>query len=139
MTFDLDTLKLAFTRTLLDELSKADKQLLDEEKVLVERLAPAASLRAAGLWDELDRPTKEWDAACSSALRRLPRELPLQDRLDLVSSFLDLCVVDGELHRDEGSLLFVGAKLLGIDAHTFDAHLDSLTEHVGSVDLDDPS
>ncbi|MCB9689828.1 MAG: hypothetical protein H6738_23420 [Alphaproteobacteria bacterium] len=139
MTFDLDTLKLAFTRTLLDELSKADKQLLDEEKVLVEQLAPAASLRAAGLWDDLDRPTAAWNAACATALQRLPRELPLDARLALVSSFLELCIVDGELHRDEGSLLFVGAKLLGIDAGTFNAHLESLTEHVGSVDLDEPS
>ena len=139
MTFDLDTLKLAFTRTILDELSNADKQLLDEERVLVEKLAPAARLRQAGLWDDLDRPTGAWNDACATALQRLPRELPLEDRLGLVSSFLDLCIVDGELHRDEGSLLFVSAKLLGIDAHTFNDHLDSLTEHVGSVDLDDPS
>lgn len=139
MPFDVDTLKLAFSRTLLDELSKADRQLLDEERVLVERLVPAARLREAGLWDELDRPAAAWDRACAEALARLPRELPLPDRLALVSSFLELCVVDGELHRDEGSLLFVGAKMLGIDAHTFNAHLDTLTHHVGSLDLDDPS
>lgn len=139
MHFDLDTLKLVFARTLLDELVKADDVVTDAELAVVERLAPTAKLTELGLLDASGAPTAAYDPACASAMYRLKRELSLEDRLKVVTGFLELSVVDGQLHRDEGSLMFLGAKMLGIDPQTFDRHLDSLGEHVGAVDLSDPS
>jgi uncharacterized tellurite resistance protein B-like protein len=135
-TYDLDVLELAFTRHVLAEIAHADDELVTAEEALMERLCPSERLVQAGLLDENGQPTHLWQTARAQALERLPLERSLDDRLALVTRFLEMAVVDGHLHRDEGSLLFRAAQLLAITPHQFDVHLDSLTEHVGAVDLD---
>lgn len=137
-TFDLDVLKLAFTRHVLDEIANADRQLTGDEKALIERVAPTSRLRFHGLLDSAGYPTGAFHQARAEALERLPEELSLDEKLAIVTAFLELCIVDGEIHRDEGSLMYLSSRLLGVTSQQFDLHLDSLTEHVGAVELDAP-
>lgn len=137
IAYDLDVLKLAFARHVLDQIARADEAVVAGERELIERVAPTFGLQSAGLLDMAGQPTAAFHQARAQALDRLPRELPITAKLELVTAFLELCVVDGEIHRDESSLLWLAAELLGITPSEFDAHLDSLTEHVGQVELED--
>lgn len=137
-TYELGVLTLAFARHVLDELARADETRTPEELALLEQLCPLERLRAAGLVDTNDQYTPAWTEARAQALERLPRELSRSGKLDLLTSFFEMCVVDGHIDRDEGSMLFQTASLLGIRASELDAHLDTLTEHVGTVELDAP-
>lgn len=135
--YDLDVLKLAFARHVLDQIARADATVDAGERDLIEQIAPTFGLQSAGLLDMSGRPTAAFHVARAQALERLPRELPTEGKLELVTQFLELCVVDGEIHRDEGSLLWRAADLLGLTPDEFDAHLDTLTDHVGEVELGD--
>ena len=137
MPTELAVLKLAFKKGLLEEIARADRHYTPEEKALIARLAPADELRAAGFVDEEGRLTAWFHTRRVEARERLCRELRMRDRLELITELLELCVVDGELHRDEGSLLLTAARELEIDGHMLNAHLDTL-DSVGNVDVDDP-
>jgi len=134
---DIEVLELAFTRHVLDLLAQSDGLVLDSETDFVEKIAPARALRLAGLADEFGALTPEYVAAKEEALERLPVELDLARRLHLLEVFFELCVVDGELDRSEGSMLFAAGQLLGITPQQFDRHLDQLDD-VGQVELDAP-
>lgn len=138
MSSELDLLKLAFKKGLLDDIARADLATTPAEQALIDRLCPPAALRAAGFVDERGELTAWFHTRRVEARERLPNELRTLHRLDLVTELLELCIVDGQLHRDEGSLLLRAARELAIDAHTLNAHLDTLHEHVGQVDLGDP-
>lgn len=131
---DLDTLVLVFSRHLLDDLARADGELRDDERAMVEALAPTSRLRAAGLVDDEGRYTAAWHAARTEALERLADELPRDDKLALLTRLVELSIVDGDIDRDEGSLLVLAATLLGLPPSTLDGVLDALTEHVGDLD-----
>lgn len=135
--YDLDVLKLAFARHVLDQMARADAAVLPGEREVIERVAPTFGLQAAGLLDMAGKPTPAFHQARTQALERLPRELPKAAKLELVTAFLELAVVDGQIAREEGSLLWLAAELLGVSSSEFDAHLDTLTEHVGEVELED--
>jgi uncharacterized tellurite resistance protein B-like protein len=138
MPSELDLLRLAFKKGLLDDIARADRDFTPEEQLLVDRLAPPADLRAAGFLDDQGHLTAWFHTRRTEARERLSRELRALHRLDLITEFLELCLVDGELHLSEGSLLLRAAHELGIDGHTLNAHLDTLHEHVGQVDVGDP-
>ena len=133
----LATLQLAFTRHVLDLLAQSDGRVVAAESAYVAKAAPDDALLAAGLVDEFGARTVRFEEARQEALERLPVELPLDERLSLLEVFFELTVVDGDLDRGEGSMLFAAAKLLGITPQQFDRHLDSL-ESVGQVELDEP-
>ena len=99
---------------------------------------PLEQMVSAGLARESGEMTPLFLDARDEALRDLPQALSLEEKFHLVSVFIDACVIDGELHATEGSLLFEAAMALGITPGEFDSHLDSLTEPVGSVDLPEP-
>jgi uncharacterized tellurite resistance protein B-like protein len=133
---DQRLLEQVFTRALLDAIARADDLVRPDEAELVERICPSGPLRSAGLLDERGKPTPAFDAARSEALDLLPARLPLGRKHAIVTSLLDLCVVDGHHHRDDSSLLFRAAQLLGVSTSDFDRHLDTLTDLVGNVDLE---
>jgi uncharacterized tellurite resistance protein B-like protein len=134
---NLATLRLAFTRHVLDLIAQSDGQVVQAESDFVERTAPDSALAQAGLIDEFGARTVAFEEAREEALARLPVELSLAERLSLLDVFFELVLADGELDRGEGSMLFAAAKLLGITPQQFDQHLDSLDD-VGQVDLDAP-
>jgi hypothetical protein len=129
-------LERVFTRNLVDAIARADDHVRPDEAELVERICPAGPLRAVGLLDDRGLPTPAFEAVRREALDLLPARLTLDRKLAIVGQLLDLCVVDGHLHRDESSLLFRAAQLLGVSPAQFDGYLDSVTEHVGSVELE---
>jgi uncharacterized tellurite resistance protein B-like protein len=133
-----DVLKLAFLRHLLGEIARADQQVLPEEEALIDRLCPPDQLRRAGLIDALGEPTELGRAASVRALAELPTTLSEAEKLGVLGQLVELCVVDGHIDLEEGSLLVVASRLLGIPGDRFDAHLDTLTDHVGALDLDEP-
>jgi uncharacterized tellurite resistance protein B-like protein len=135
---DDSTLELAFLRHVLHDLAAADRVLVDAEQALIARLCPPDRLRAAGLVDEAGAGTPRGEALRQRALDELPSRLSLEARCALITQLVELCVVDGQIDRAEGSLLFTASQLLGLRTSEFDAHLDTLTEHVGSIDLDQP-
>lgn len=137
-TFELEVLVLAFARHVLDELARADSERTAEELALIEQICPVERLRAAGLIDAGGAFTPAWTDARAQALLRLPAELARDAKMALLESFFEMCVVDGHIDRDEGSMLFQTASLLGIRPSELDAHLDTLTEHVGMIELDTP-
>jgi uncharacterized tellurite resistance protein B-like protein len=137
-TFELEVLALAFARHVLDELAQADSERTSDELALMEQICPVDRLRAAGLIDANGLFTPAWTEARAQALDRLPRELSYEGKMSLLTSFFEMCVVDGYIDRSEGSLLFQTASLLGVRPSELDAHLDTLTEHVGTVELDTP-
>jgi hypothetical protein len=97
---------------------------------------PVVVLMGAGLVGEDGRPTGAWADAKAEALVRLPSELTDAAKLDLLTHLFELCVADGIMERDEGSTLFSAATDLGVSSSDLDAHLDTLTDHVGEIDLD---
>ena len=136
--FELEVLALAFARHVLDDLALADRERTAEELALIERICPPERMRAAGLVDADGRFTPAWTEARAQALERLPNELSHEGKMGLLTTFFEMCVVDGHIDRDEGSILFQTATLLGIRPSELDAHLDTLTEHVGTIELGDP-
>jgi len=134
---DIEVLELAFTRHVLDMLAQSDGVVLESEADFVEKIAPQSALRMAGLADEFGALTTRYEEAREQALRRLPVELTAARRLHLLEVFFELTVVDGELDRGEGSMLFAAAQLLGITPQQFDRHLDGLDD-VGQVELEAP-
>lgn len=138
MSSELELLKLAFKKGILDELARADLRTTPEEQGLIDRLCPPEALRAAGFVDDEGGLTAWFHTRRIEAAERLSTELRTLHRLDLITEFLELCVVDGQLHRDESSLLVRVARELGIEPHVLNAHLDTLDEHVGNVDVGEP-
>jgi uncharacterized tellurite resistance protein B-like protein len=136
--YDVSSLVLVFTRHILGEISRADSVVKPHERLLIERICPTSRLVAYGFVTALGEPTEAFSAARQEALHRLPLELSDAQKLEICTQLLELCVIDGDFDRTEGSLLVLAASLLGVSSSTFHRHLDSLTDHVGSVDLDDP-
>lgn len=133
---DPEALEIAFAWRLLEELARADGVVTREEEALSARLCPPAVLAAAGLVGADGQPTALGRAARARAPDALRVRLALPDKLRILGQLFELCVVDGQLDREEGSMLLVAAGLLGVRPWELDAHLDTLTDHVGAVDAD---
>lgn len=138
MSSELDLLRLAFKKGVLDDIARADRVFTPAEQALIDRLAPPDQLRAAGFLDEQGQLTAWFHTRRIEARERLRRELRTLHRLDLITELLELCIVDGQLDKEEGSLLLRAARELAIDGHTLNAHLDTLTDTVGEVDVGEP-
>jgi uncharacterized tellurite resistance protein B-like protein len=136
--FDTEVLKLAFVWHLLGELARADGAVTADERALADRVCPREKLVSAGLADAAGEPTDNGREARSVAADRLRDALSREQKLALLTQLFELCVVDGQMDREEGSLLFLAGSLLGVRPSELDAHLDTLTEHVGEVELDAP-
>lgn len=134
---DIAVLKMAFRRHVLDTLARSDGFFDDSERDLIQDLCPDAGMQGVGLMDEFGVLTLAYEEAHQAALERLPLELSLPERLDLLRGFFGLCLVDGHLDRSEGSLLFEAARRLAVTHQQFDRFLDQ-QEEVGAVDLDEP-
>ena len=136
MMVDERILEMVFTRHVLDAIARADDHVRPDEAALIEQICPRGLLESAGLFDANGTPTRAYEEARKQALDLLPARLPLDRKLAIVTRLLQLCVVDGHLHRDESSLLWFAAQLLGVSHADFDRHLDTLTDHVGTVYLE---
>jgi len=134
---DLEVAKLVFCRHTMLRLARVDAVLLPEERRLLDEICPPDVLRDRGLMAEDGTLTAAYVEHLERARRELPVRLALADKLALITRFVDMAVIDGDLHHDEGVLLLEAATALGVDPEDFDTHLDGLTDKVGHVDLDD--
>lgn len=136
--FEKKTLEAVFAYHVVERIVAADAHLDPTEVTFLQLTYPLEEMVRAGFARETGELTPLFLEARDEALELLPDLLSLKEKLDLVSMFLDACVVDGKLEATEGSLLFEAATALGIGADQFDAHLDSLGDTVGTVELPDP-
>jgi len=134
---DLELLTLVFTRHMLVEMLHADDKVDISEAELLIKLVPHSRLKEAGLLDGTGMPTEAWLAVRDEAIRELPLRLALDEKLKILTNLVKMAVVDDDLHRDEGSLLYASAEVLGVTPRQFDRHLDTLTEHVGTVEIEE--
>jgi len=134
---DLSLLKLVYSRHTMLRLARVDARLLPEERALLDEVCPPDVLRSEGLLAEDGTHTAAWVEILATARRELPERLSLADKLALITRFVDMAVIDGDLHHDEGKLLLEAATELGVDPEDFDAHLDGLTDQVGQVEATD--
>lgn len=119
----LDSLQLAFSIRIAQEIVYADGVLDKHELDLLSRTFPIPVLAAAELTDERGRLLPGFEGAWRVAVSELPRVLTLTEKLDLVTLFHRTCLVDGELHPDELEVLRRAARLLEVPDGTLDAHL----------------
>lgn len=134
---DLELAKLAFTRHTMQRLARVDAKLLPEERALLDEVCPPDHLRDRGLMAEDGTLTAAFVEALDHARRELPQELSLAEKLAMITRFVDMAVIDGDLHHAEGRLLLEAATALGLEPEEFDTHLDGLTDKVGHVALTD--
>ncbi|MEM6929465.1 MAG: TerB family tellurite resistance protein [Myxococcota bacterium] len=134
---ELADAKLVFMRHYLLQLAQADAKLLPEERALLRTVCPPDVLRDRGLLAEDGTLTAKWVEELERAQQVLPEGLSLETKLAMITTFVDMAVIDGDLHHDEGKTLQEAADALGIDAEQFDAHLDGLTDQVGQLEGDD--
>lgn len=134
---DLELSKLVFSRHFLLKLARVDAKLLPEERALLDEVCPLDQLVANGLMADDGTLTAAWVEHLERARRDLPVRLELADKLAMITRFVDMAVIDGDLHHDEGVVLLEAATELGVAPEEFDAHLDGLTDQVGQVELTD--
>lgn len=136
MSFDLETLQLAFELHIVNLIVEADEQVTAAESAWVEKHFPRAALKAVGLVDDNGEQTDLFHDAAMQALDELPRALtPIQKRA-LLEKFFAITLADGDFAYREGNVMLVAARLLGLSN---DAVVDFLSEHpeVGEVSLAD--
>jgi len=132
--FNISELKLAFGLHISQMITDADNKIADVEQVFLETAFPRAELLKAGFIKEEGGTTERFDAAVGEALMRLQKELSTHTKLELIDIFFDLSIVDDEFAQQEGNVIVVAARFLGLTNDELDAHLAS-REEVGEVDL----
>ncbi len=134
---DVDVSKLVFLRFHLLKLARADAKLLPDERALLESVCPDEALRSRGLLNDDGTYTASFVAELDAARRDLPSRLSNEEKLEMITLFVEMAVIDGDLHHDEGVLLQEAATALVVDPEDFDRHLDGLTDKVGQLSGDD--
>ena len=134
---DVELSKLVFLRHTMLRLARVDAKLLPEERALLDEVCPPEVLREHGLMADDGTLTAAYVDRLDRARAELPDVLSLGDKLAMITRFVDMAIIDGELHHDEGVLLLEAATELAVDPEDFDTHLDGLTDKVGQVDLTD--
>ncbi len=119
--FDLDDLRIAFAYHHVQMIAQADGHIADEELALMERAFPMETLEACGFFDrDAGGFTDRFGDALRSAFMLLPEMLTESGKYELLSFFLQVCIVDGHYHPREAAMLLQAAKKLGIpERHYF--------------------
>ena len=128
------TLVLALTHHVLLDIAHADSVLDEREQAVLDELAPRSELVAHGLVNEAGERSEAFDGILTEALTRLPLELDLDAKLELVGRFLRMAIADDDLDHAEGSVLIRTAALLAISSSQLDAWL---ADHDDVAELDE--
>ncbi|MEZ4323197.1 MAG: TerB family tellurite resistance protein [Myxococcota bacterium] len=122
----LDQLQVAFAVFIAREIVAADGILDIDEMRLLMMVFPDHLMRNCRFLGPDTRLTEAYHRAYVEAVRILPAVLDTQQKLDLVTLFHRTCVVDGELHPKELTVLRGAAKTLAIPPAVLKKHLASL-------------
>jgi uncharacterized tellurite resistance protein B-like protein len=136
-TASKERLKLAFAYDIVRRMVDADDQISDAETKFVMTQFPWSLLEIQGLVDQARRFTPAFDVAVADARAKLPTALPLEEKLALISLFVDASVADDEFHHNEGDVLVEAAHALGVSTAELMNHLGTLPS-VGDVDMPSP-
>jgi uncharacterized tellurite resistance protein B-like protein len=120
-------LKLAFVVFLTQEIIEADQKIDYQEMKLFGQIFPRPLLRELGFIDDQDNFTAEFERARQASLVELPKQLNIDEKLELLTLLHGACLADGELGSGELDQLRRGGDLLGLTPNEFTAHIASLS------------
>ncbi len=126
MSADVDRLKLAFGVSIGRAIIDADRKVDYGEFRLFGRIFPRVMLRELGFIDDKDQFTEDLAGAWLEACEVLPKAMSNDDKLDMLALFYGTSMADGELDDREMAVVTEASNILGIDAETLEAHLQTL-------------
>jgi uncharacterized tellurite resistance protein B-like protein len=130
--YGLDDLKLAFSLHVVDQIVAADDRLTEAELAFLSSRFPNSVLVERGFATPDGVRTEAYHDAAVDALDRLPTELDLEAKLELLSVFFAASVADASFELAEGNQLLNAARLLDLDDDDIDAFLASRPETGGT-------
>ena len=121
-----DQMKLAFAVWIAKMIAEANGVLdLSEIRVLTTRF-PNDLLRSFYLLDEMSNPTATFTKLSRQAIAVLPGALSLEEKLEIVTVFHEVCMADDELAQSELLVLREASEALGIPVRELSTHLSRL-------------
>ena len=132
-----ETLELALSWHLAQEVLVADLEFAESEQVWMTRHFPQSALESAGLADAGGARTPYFHDCVSEALISLPETMSLEQKAAMIGVLFSATLADDDFHHQEGHVLVRAAKILGLSTGDLNQVLSSL-EQVGDVDLPDP-
>ncbi len=121
-----DQMKLAFAVWIAKMIAEANGVLdLAEIRVLTTRF-PNDLLRSFYLVDEMANPTATFQKMSREAIAVLPDALTLEEKLELVTVFHEVCMADEELSQAELLVLREASEALGVPVRDLSQHLSML-------------
>lgn len=122
----IEQLQIAFAVHVARAIVAADGILdIDEVKLLM-MVFPDELMRTCRFLGPDTELTEAFHRAHVEAMRVLPKILDKDQKLELITLFHRTCVVDGELHPKEITVLKQSAKALQLEAEVFSAHVKGL-------------
>lgn len=119
-------MKLAFAVWIAKMIAEANGVLdLSEIRVLTTRF-PNDLLRSFYLLDEMSNPTATFTKLSRQAIAVLPGALSLEEKLEIVTVFHEVCMADDELAQSELLVLREASEALGIPVRELSTHLSRL-------------
>lgn len=136
--YGLDDLKLAFSLHVVDLIVAADDKLTKAELAFLEERFPQSALAERGFVDSDGVRTDAYHEAAVDALDRLPAQLELGDKVELLRVFFAATVADDSFEKAEGNALVDAARLLDMSDEEIDGFLATRDEAGGTrvADLD---
>ncbi|MCB9685367.1 MAG: TerB family tellurite resistance protein [Alphaproteobacteria bacterium] len=122
----VDRWRVAFAMFVARLIVDADGIVDFGELKLLAQAFPDDQLRSYGFIDGHGEFTATFKDAYTEAMRELPNQLTLEEKLDLVTVFHRTCMADGELVQAELLVLREGAEALGVPLHVLSKHLEGL-------------
>lgn len=133
MDTDLDLLRFVFTFHIVDQIVHADDTVEREEIDWVVEKFPREVLLGHGMIDEGDALTERYRDLLAEALLRVPAELSVGQKSELIQTFFATALSDGEFEAREGEMIVIAAQLLGLPTSELTSHLPDL----GELEFDD--
>ena len=121
-----DREKLAFAHWVAQLIAEANGAVDLSELALMARLFPDSVLEGYGLVGPAGELTPEWDQARMGAIKHLHQALTLDEKLELVTVFHEVCMADQELVQSELLVLREAAEALGVGVRDLSDHLKTL-------------
>jgi hypothetical protein len=134
---DREHLKLAFAYDVVRHLVASDDAIDPAETRFVQEMFPWSMLESRGLVTKEGTFTPAFHAAVHEAREHLPVLLTAEEKLSLVSIFVDAAVADEVFASEEGKILLDAAGRLGLTTGEVFDHLGTLRT-VGDLDLPEP-
>lgn len=129
----IEQLEIAFSVHVAREIVAADGILDIDEMKLLMMVFPDRLMRNCRFVGPDTRLTEAYHRAHVEAVRVLPKVLDTQQRLDLITLFHRTCVVDGELHPKELTVMRAAARVLEVDPTLLKIHLKGLNSSLTSL------